>query len=222
MPYLPEEPWQRLPRESAKAFAAFRAYRDTPAKDRSVVKCCTAYYGNASLAKVRQWKTWSAGFQWVERAPAWDGEQDRVAREAQLKAVSDMRERHAKQAMMLQQKAIKRLGEMEPDELSPQLLLQYLIEAVKIERLSRGEPDSITQTTGTTRSTQTVVNVPTPVLDEKAGETDVRRIAAIVNILAEAGAIPAGTSAPADAEVDGVYPPPTDAEAGGVSPPAAP
>jgi len=54
-----------------------------------------------------------------------------------------MVERHTKEAMALQQKALERLKSLDPNELSTRDVLNYLMEAMKLERLSRGEPTEI-------------------------------------------------------------------------------
>jgi hypothetical protein len=54
-----------------------------------------------------------------------------------------MAERHAREAVALQEKALRRLQQMQPEELSPVQVLDYFIQAAKLERLSRGEPGGV-------------------------------------------------------------------------------
>lgn len=140
-------PWERQPGEPARAYAAFCIYRDLPPSERSLRAVADRLYGVKPDAKRRrvpgQIHQWSTRWRWVERAAAWDDEQDRRAREAQLRAVREMRERHIREAMALQQKALQRLQSMDLSELSPADTLRFIVEAAKLERLSRGEPDSI-------------------------------------------------------------------------------
>lgn len=73
------EPWERQPDETAKAYDAFNHYLDQPPATRT----CRAVA--VALGKSRKLITnWSAKHGWVERAAAWDAEQARVARQAQL------------------------------------------------------------------------------------------------------------------------------------------
>jgi hypothetical protein len=51
-----------------------------------------------------------------------------------------MAERHAREALMLQNKAVERLRQLLPEELKARDALAYLVEAAKLERLARGEP----------------------------------------------------------------------------------
>jgi hypothetical protein len=57
------------PKESSKAFWAFKIYRDL-GPERSLVKACESYYG--STANLAQIKVWSSKFDWVDRARAYD------------------------------------------------------------------------------------------------------------------------------------------------------
>src|SRR5437660_1461972 len=138
-------PYERQPGESDRAFAAFCCYRDLGPK-RSLDEVGKRLYGGQSgrkRAATGRVQEWSSNWQWRERVAAWDAHLDQQTREAQEKARREMGERHAKLAVALQEKAIQRLKGMKPEELSSADLLRYFVEAVKLERLSRGEPDTI-------------------------------------------------------------------------------
>jgi len=137
------KPWERWPGETARAFDAFVKYRDTPAKDRSIRKCVTAQYGKEISSKVRQWQKWSAEWRWQVRVKAWADEQDRLGREAQLAEIKAMNRRHASIGLSLQSKAAERLQSMPPSELTASDVVRYFSEAIKLERIARGEPDTI-------------------------------------------------------------------------------
>lgn len=138
-------PWERQPGESARAYAAFCIYRDMPPRKRSLREVAAKLKGKPGKYKSvpANISMWSAKWRWAERAAAWDEERDRQEREAQIRAVKEMRERHAREAMALQEKALKRLKAMNPEELSPADVLRYFVEAAKLERISRGEPETI-------------------------------------------------------------------------------
>src|SRR5450759_779493 len=102
------EPWEQQPRETARGFGAFCAYRDLGPR-RSLRAAAEAYYHSSSAAVLRQCITWSSTFKWVERASAWDRHLDAVARRAQEEARREMAERHVKEARALQSKALERL-----------------------------------------------------------------------------------------------------------------
>jgi hypothetical protein len=143
-------PWDRLLEESSKAYAAFAIYRDLGPR-RSLDEASRAYHGpipqvtNSSAARRRrgasgQIRTWAQRWNWSARARAWDEELERVKTSKQLAAIDEMAERHAKEALMLQNKAVERLRQLRPEELKPRETLDFLIEAAKLERLARGEP----------------------------------------------------------------------------------
>jgi hypothetical protein len=140
--YSSAAPWEQQPGESARAFAAFAAYRDRGPR-RSLRAAAQTFYGRTTAALERQLDKWSRAFCWVERANAWDQHLDAEARRAQEEARREMVERHVKEARALQAKAVERLRALRPEELGPADLLRYFVEAAKLERLALGEPDSV-------------------------------------------------------------------------------
>jgi hypothetical protein len=134
----------RQPGESARAFAAFCCYRDLGPR-RSLREACRRFYDGETPGKVRQLERWSAAWGWGGRAAAWDEELDRQARETQERERRGMAERHARLAVACQDKALARLGAMRPEELGPAEVLRYLVEAAKLERAARGEPETVTE-----------------------------------------------------------------------------
>jgi hypothetical protein len=71
--------WEQQPAESAKAFSAFKIYRDL-GPQRSLQKTAEAYYG--CVKNLAQIGRWSSGFDWVERAKSHDAWLEMVRREA--------------------------------------------------------------------------------------------------------------------------------------------
>ena len=133
------EIWERQKNESSKAYAAFCIYRDLGV-ERSLEKVAQ----NRGKPGSKSWlNTWSTKYHWVERAQAYDDYLEQEKRKEQEKAILEMVERHTKEAMALQQKALERLKSLDPNELSTRDVLNYLMEAMKLERLSRGEPTEI-------------------------------------------------------------------------------
>ena len=130
------EIWERLPGESSKAYEAFCIYRDLGV-DRSIEKTAKNRLKPGSYSWLRNW---SSKYNWVERARAYDDYLEREKRKEREKAILEMVDRHIKEAMALQQKALERLKTLNPDELTTRDVLNYLLEAMKVERLSRGEP----------------------------------------------------------------------------------
>jgi hypothetical protein len=149
--------WDRQPGESAKAYLAFCRYRDL-GPTRCLDQASRAYHqqqqrGDADGVAVAVGghagrksrasgiiRAWAERWQWRARAAAWDQELEHVKRREQVAAVQEMGERHAKESMLLQNKAVERLRQLHPEELKPRDVLSFLIEAAKLERLARGEP----------------------------------------------------------------------------------
>lgn len=152
-------PWERLAGEPTKAFQAFQQYRDMSASERSAA-AVAAKCGRT----LRLIERWCAGWNWVARTAAWDAERDRVAKlaeldgiakakQAEIVAIAEMRERHLQSVgglLVLGRKELRkwlRKLEREPDTADPVLQpreIKLLIEcAIKLERVIRGEPDSI-------------------------------------------------------------------------------
>jgi len=139
------ELWERQHGESAKAFGAFSAYRDTPARDRSIPRCVAAYYEGESKAKVQLWQRWSSRWSWVKRADAWQDEQGRRARIAHLAEIEAMNRRHVEAAKALLAKALDALDALDADDLEPGQIRQFVVDAARLERTAMGEPDQVVE-----------------------------------------------------------------------------
>jgi hypothetical protein len=106
-------PWEKQRRESAKAFAAFVLYRDLRAQ-RSLTKVVRLQYETGTPTSRSQLGEWSARWSWVERADAFDREEDKVAREEHGRMVSEARRTEAMAGTLMLGAAIRRLaGETE-------------------------------------------------------------------------------------------------------------
>lgn len=163
-------PWEQQSGESDKSFAAFCVFRDI-GSSRSVHK---AYVQSTGKTQAKQadgrWNGWASQNNWHTRASAWDGEQDRVKRQANLKAVAEMGERHAAIALGFQSKVAARLKSINPEELSPADMERWFKTAAMLERLARGEPDSITETKGQFKWLKAVLVTPDDNASDKPGE----------------------------------------------------
>lgn len=127
------EPWERQPEETTKAFEAFRVYRDL-GTERSIAKA------GRQLGKNRvTLEGWSSKFNWVERVAAWDAEQDRIARQEQIKAIKAMRNRHAGMAKAMIVKAGRALNRIPEEEIKASDISRMIEVATKLERISRGD-----------------------------------------------------------------------------------
>lgn len=140
------KPWDKQPDESSKRYFAFCLYRDMGANERSLRKVAEKL-GGATKTRQRHLKDWSSEGKWVSRVEAWDVEQDRLTRAAHEKAIKAMAKRHVDISLLLQQKAVERLKQLNPaldtKDLKPADALKAIEIATKLERQTLGEPDAI-------------------------------------------------------------------------------
>lgn len=151
------KPWEQQPDESSKAFSAFTFYRDLPPHSRSLETAYKAFKARKRGAPIAphtkadgRFRGWSGQHRWVARAQAWDREKDRLARDAEIEAerqaVDAMRKRHIGLALSLQNAAANALQDKlaaQGGKLTESQIVRFLSEGTKLERLSRGEPDTI-------------------------------------------------------------------------------
>jgi len=170
------KPWERQDGESAKAFEAFRTYRDL-GPSRSIAKACSVLRGPGFSRDM--FKTWSARWKWVNRAAQWDSYLDEQRRKETENEITKMNKRHAEAAKMFQSKAIERLRNINLEEIDASQAIRFLAEGVKIERLAMGISDKVEhEITGAGGG-------PIAVVDQTP-----ERVAEILAILNSAGVIP--------------------------------
>jgi hypothetical protein len=156
MPKALAEDSDQLPDESPQAFAAWVIYRDMGPK-RSIDEASRRYHNTATRepagtqggpkqspkrksGRIRQW---ARRFSWRERAAAYDREVDRQRLAALAEARIDMAKRQVQQARALQFKAIERLAQLKPDDLGPCDVLNFIMQATRLERQALGEPEEV-------------------------------------------------------------------------------
>ncbi len=177
-------PWERLENEPVRAYAAFTVYRDL-GPTRSYDEATRRIYPNrenADHAVVGRIIEWSQRWRWAERARLWDDELDKFNRENQMDMIRDMNRRHISEAKALQIKAMQALNALNPEDMKPQDVLKFLTEAAKLERSAAGVPEEISEVRHTGQD-----GGPLPGQEPKM---DVAQIAAILQVLNEAGVVP--------------------------------
>jgi hypothetical protein len=141
--------WEKQTFEGARAFSAFKTYRDMPAHTRSVKNALIEMYGRAQESRIRTWYGWSSKYRWVWRATEWDKEKDRLEQIEHVKAIKEMRSRHVRvgQALFsLGVEGVKILQEQiktKSTELTPELMLKLISAGVQLERDGLGAPEEI-------------------------------------------------------------------------------
>jgi hypothetical protein len=143
---LQPEQWERQTGEPNIWFARFESYR-LAGPSRSIHGVLRSEKG-AKGNKRRQsipgaWSRAATRWRWRERAEAWDELERHKAREAHAQGIAEMNQRHVQESQALQSKAVQRLKTLELDDLSATDVVRFLVEASKLERTARGEPESI-------------------------------------------------------------------------------
>lgn len=82
-------------------------------------------------------QSWAKLYMWKQRAQGYDRFVDQQKIRSTVEEVQKMVERHISIAGTMQMKAFNRLKEMPKEELTPKLVMEYLLEGAKLERLSR-------------------------------------------------------------------------------------
>jgi hypothetical protein len=100
--------WEKQRGESAKAFSAFVLYRDLRA-ERSLTKVVRILYETGTPTSRSQLGEWSARWNWVERADAFDRDEDKVAREEHQRTIGEARRAEAMAGTLMLGAAIRRL-----------------------------------------------------------------------------------------------------------------
>src|SRR3954454_1328179 len=93
-----QAPFDRLSDEGAKAYQAFTIYRDLPVQERSLAIVSQQLGKNKSLCA-----RWSTKFQWVDRANAWDIQQDQLRRTRTAAEREKIRERQLQNSRVASQ-----------------------------------------------------------------------------------------------------------------------
>jgi len=142
--------WDRQPGETSKAYAHFCLYREMGVsrslRQMQKVPGCTAV--------VRQLNRWSSKWRWVQRCQQYDDHLERQARREQERERKEMVKRHAKIAVLGQNLVVKGLEKLVAEiedgsrRATASDLSRLLDVAVKVERLSRGEPTEISELGG--------------------------------------------------------------------------
>jgi len=171
-------PWDRRPDESAPAFEAFAAYRDA-GRERSIEAVSAALGKSGSLLS-----RWSAKHGWVERVAAFDTEAARRAGKASLEDHAAVRARQAKQARILQQRAMQALVGMDPALMTPAEAINALRVGSEQERAALGIPSQV----------RAELDVMTTISFEyhDAAPSDATDDGDVIDVAVSAAALPAG------------------------------
>jgi hypothetical protein len=144
---MPFESWERLPGESALAYAAFCVYRDY-GPDRNIrraveERCREAEPASVRLEaavarKYRTWRNWAAQFRWRERAADYDNYLDKLKQAELRKTIEAQGEKHRAVTGKMLAVVEKKLDLMNPADLAQGTVTEWVETAIKAEREAAG------------------------------------------------------------------------------------
>ena len=130
--------WQRKQGETGPAFEAFCQYRDMPYMEEPTGRSL-AKVGQKLGKSVSLMERWSTAHDWQERCRDYDNEIQKQEFEARKLAVKKMQKEHISLAGQLADKAKAALEKMEPEEMKPRNVLDFLKLSMELERRARFE-----------------------------------------------------------------------------------
>lgn len=125
--------WERQPEETPKAYEAFCAYRDM-GSDRTLAKVGEQLGKSDALME-----RWSAKYDWVRRAAAWDDELDRQTARELMRDMAKTRARQRKQALKMQHKGLELLKDIKPGDAKLSEIVSLLKLGMEQERICLGD-----------------------------------------------------------------------------------
>jgi len=119
---------------------------------------------------------WSRVLNWQMRIDEFEATATIAEDEARIKAVREMQERQAREALLLQQQGMEWLGSIEPGDTTPDSAIRAITEGAKLERLARGEVTERTEQQIISTRTQELSNEELDAFIEYAEQTVGREI----------------------------------------------
>jgi hypothetical protein len=136
---LPFESWERLPGESALAYAAFCAFRDYgPERNiRKAVETAEKDKGQWDR-RYRVWRNWCSQFRWRERAADYDNYTDKLKQAEFRKTIEAQGEKHRAITGKMLAVVEKKLDLMDPVDLTQGTVTEWVETAIRVEREAAG------------------------------------------------------------------------------------
>src|SRR5215469_4847669 len=124
---LPYESWVQIKGETNNAYAAFCAFRDLGLV-RTIRKAVEAAEKDEALwaKRYRVWLNWSGQFRWKERAADYDRHIEQMKQEELRKTIEAQGEMHRQVTGKMFGVINKKLDTMNPAELSPNTLTEWV------------------------------------------------------------------------------------------------
>jgi hypothetical protein len=133
------QPWDRLPKETLKAFQAFTIFRSQDKRGLTPV----AKELKCTVQNVQRWAT---KYDWAERSRQWDIFNDRIAQQEEVRERIAMRKRFVQQGVTMQKLGVIGLNELTEIvniggklRMTPGEITNLIKTGTEIEKLGRGD-----------------------------------------------------------------------------------
>jgi len=131
---MPFYSWELLPKESSEAFASFCVYRDL-GFERSIRKAIDCIKENKSYSQsYGSWRKWAVVFRWKERAADYDRYNEQLKQAELRKTLEAQAEKHRQVTGKMLDVVIKKLDTMNHEELTLNVVTEWVQVAVKTDR----------------------------------------------------------------------------------------
>ena len=121
-------PWDRRDGETARAYSAFRSFREA-----GPLRSLTATAAELGIAE-RTAKRWSGRWDWFERAVAWDDEIHQLEDARRLEALRTMHDQHQRAARAATAKALAALQALDAADIPAAAAARLLDLGTRLER----------------------------------------------------------------------------------------
>lgn len=142
------EPWDRQTGETNRQYSRFLVFRDL-GRTRTLKQAVEMLHGvGDSGVGYRTLMQYAYEYRWTERAEAHDRAQDQLEAARLLQLRTEMYSRHRRMASGLQAKAVAALQLLQPGDMNPRDIVQFLKYGTDIEKGALGEPTQVLQHQG--------------------------------------------------------------------------
>ena len=138
-----EQLWGCRDGEEGEPWRAFLVWRNLPPNERGLMTVV-----NRTGSDYAEVKIWAERWEWEPRGVAYDCYLQKAIEASRINRLREAYDRHIYAALTMQRAAIQRFEQMangDVEDISPAVAVKMLVEAIKIERLTLGEPGEIIQ-----------------------------------------------------------------------------
>ena len=138
--------WDRIEKETPKAFAAFCLYRDIPPLDRSIRAAVELFRKQGGKTTERNWETWASRYDWRNRAAEHDSDLASRRRERMAKELDWAQDDAAVLIRAALAKVAERIQRMDAEELAAGQIPAALRTLIELELKVLGYEDRVALT----------------------------------------------------------------------------